>query len=68
MNTGIIHRVGIAMLFGPLLVFLVATVFAASKGPLKVVYDVAVDTPEAVDNVLARSSHLCMANYQSRGD
>ena len=58
MNTGIIQRAGIAMLFGPLLVCLAATVFAASKGPLKVVYDVAVDTPEAVDNVLARSSHL----------
>jgi len=26
--------------------------------PLRVVYDVAVDTPEAVDNVLARASHL----------
>ncbi|MDH3527577.1 MAG: DsrE family protein [Gammaproteobacteria bacterium] len=26
--------------------------------PLRVVYDVAVDTPEAMDNVLARASHL----------
>ena len=35
MNTGIIQRAGIAMLFGPLLVCLAATVFAASKEPLK---------------------------------
>ena len=58
MNKGIIHRTSIVMLFGTLLVLLATTLFATDKGPLKVVYDVAVNTPEAVDNVLARASHL----------
>jgi len=58
MNYGIIHRTSIVMLFGALLVLLATTPFAADKEPLKVVYDVAVNTPEAVDNVLARASHL----------
>ena len=58
MNYGIIHRTSIVMLFGTLLVLLATTPFAADKEPLKVVYDVAVNTPEAVDNVLARASHL----------
>jgi len=58
MNYRIIHRTSIVMLFGTLLVILTTTPFATDKGPLKVVYDVAVNTPEAVDNVLARASHL----------
>ena len=58
MNNGIIHRTGIVMLFGALIVFFATTLFAADKAPLKVVYDVAVNTTEAVNNVLARASHL----------
>ena len=58
MNTGILFRKAMAVLLGPLLICLAATAHAADEVPLKVVYDVAVDTPEAMDNVLARASHL----------
>ena len=58
MNNGITHRTSIVMLFATLLVLIATTPIADDKGPLKVVYDVAVNTPEAVDNVLARASHL----------
>ena len=58
MNKGIMHRTGIVTLLGTLLVLLATTTLAVDNKPLKVVYDVAVNTPEAVDNVLARASHL----------
>jgi intracellular sulfur oxidation DsrE/DsrF family protein len=50
-------------LAGPLILALICLVHSGmvlseDMQPLRVVYDVAVDTPEAVDNVLARASHL----------
>jgi hypothetical protein len=50
-------------LAGPLILALICLihsgmVLSEDMQPLRVVYDVAVDTPEAVDNVLARASHL----------
>ena len=50
-------------LVGPLILTLICLchsgmVLSEDMQPLRVVYDVAVDTPEAVDNVLARASHL----------
>ena len=50
-------------LFGPLILALTCLCHSGmtlsdDMLPLRVVYDVAVDTPEAVDNVLARASHL----------
>jgi len=52
------YRSGTACLFGSILICLAATAFAANEVPLKVVYDVAVDTPAAMNNVLARASHM----------
>ena len=58
MTVGIRHYLG-----GPFLLALICLIYsgmplAGDMQPLRVVYDVAVDTPEDVDNVLARASHL----------
>ena len=58
MNTGIHFRTTMTALLGTFLICLSAIAHAADEVPLKVVYDVAVDTPEAMNNVLARASHL----------
>ena len=58
MNTGIRrHAVG-SILFALLLYGNSNLLLAEDSSPLKVVYDVAVDSQEAVVNILARASHL----------
>ncbi|MEN8108780.1 MAG: DsrE family protein [Pseudomonadota bacterium] len=48
----------VLVLFCGLLWFSAHAAYAASYKPLKVVYDVAVDNTSALENVLARASHL----------
>lgn len=58
MNTGIRHRSKASVLFSLICACYSAVLLAADTQPIRVVYDVAVDTPEAITNVLARASHL----------
>jgi intracellular sulfur oxidation DsrE/DsrF family protein len=58
MNAGIRHHIAGSVLLALILGCHGGLLLAESSPPLKVVYDVAVDSPEAVVNVLARASHL----------
>ena len=58
MNTGTRHRIVRFILLAFAINSYGGVLFAEDLQPLRVVYDVAVDSPEAVNNVLARASHM----------
>lgn len=58
MYVGIRHHIVGSILLALILSGYSNMLLAEESQPLKVVYDVAVDSPEAIVNVLARASHL----------
>ena len=58
MNTGAGHQIIRVILLAFVINSYGGALFAEDLRPLRVVYDVAVDSPEALNNVLARASHM----------